>query len=73
MATTFRMDVERFKAELLKQVQPGTETIDLHLNTNFVSTSTISVKRLYSQDLMLFYFYQFYKRIPFHLSGQKWC
>ncbi len=34
MGTTFRMDVERFKAELLKQVQPETGMVDLCLRTN---------------------------------------
>ena len=33
MATTFRMEVERFKAELVQQVQPGTGAVDVHLPT----------------------------------------
>jgi len=35
MGTPFRMDVERFKAELLKQVQPGTGTVHMSLSTNY--------------------------------------
>ncbi len=34
MTTPFRMDVERFTAELLKQVQPGTGTVHVSLSTN---------------------------------------
>ncbi len=35
MATPFKMDVERFKADLLKQVQPGTGTVHVSLSTHY--------------------------------------
>lgn len=34
MTNAFKIDVERFKQELLKQVQPGTGMIDVSLGTN---------------------------------------
>ncbi len=34
MATLFSREVERFQAELLKQVQPGTGTVHISLSTN---------------------------------------
>ena len=34
MAETFRLKVERYKEELLKQVKPGTGTVSLYVSTN---------------------------------------
>ncbi len=34
MAETFRLQVERYTEEFLKQVKPGTGTVNLYLRTN---------------------------------------